>query len=215
MLAGAGKGFCAGLDKASFAAMASGDVGREFADIIGRTHGIANAWQQVTYVWRTLPVPVIAAIHGAALGGGFQIALGADIRYVALDARLAIMEIKWGILPDMGGIALMRELARSDVIRELAMTGRIFSGAEALTYGFATSLHADPVAAARSTAKEIAARNPEAVRAIKRLLNTAEDADAATILLAESKEQAALIGSPNQIEAVRAGMEGRTARFAD
>ena len=215
VLTGAGKGFCAGLDKASFAAMASGDAGREFADIIGRTHGIANAWQQATYVWRTLSVPVIAAIRGVAFGGGFQIALGADIRYVAPDARLAIMEIKWGLVPDMAGIALMRELARSDVIRDLAMTGRIFSGVEALTYGFATGLHADPLAAARSTAKEIAARNPDAVRAIKRLLNTASDADAAAILLAELKEQAALIGSPNQVEALRAGIEGRPGRFAD
>jgi enoyl-CoA hydratase/carnithine racemase len=120
----------------------------------------------------------------------------------------------------MGGIALMRKLARADVVRELAMTGRIFSGADfsgadALTYGFATSVHADPLGAARSTAKEIAARSPEAVRAIKRLVNFAIDADAAAILLAESKEQAALIGSPNQIEAVRAGMEGRPGRFAD
>jgi enoyl-CoA hydratase/carnithine racemase len=215
VLTGAGKGFCAGLDRASFAAMASGDAGREFPDITKRTHGIANAWQQVTYVWRTLSVPVIAAIHGVALGGGFQIALGADIRYVAPDARLAILEIKWGLVPDMGGIALMRELARSDVIRELAMTGRVFSGAEALTYGFATSLDPDPLRAARSTAKEIAAHNPEAVRAIKRLLNPASDNDAAAILVAESKEQAALIGSPNQIEAVLAGVEGRPGRFAD
>ena len=104
----------------------------KLGDLAKRTHGIANAFQQAAYVWRTLPVPVIAAIHGVALGGGFQIALGADIRYVAPDARLAILEIKWGIVPDMGGIALMRELARSDVVRELAMTGRIFSGAEAL-----------------------------------------------------------------------------------
>ena len=215
VLAGAGKGFCAGLDKASFAAMAGGGVGQKFHDIVARTHGIANAWQQAVYVWRTLPVPVIAAVHGVALGAGFQIALGADMRYVAPDARLAILEIKWGLIPDMTGIALMRELARSDVIRELAMTGRIFSGADALTYGFATALHADPLAAARSTAKEIAARSPEAVRAIKRLLNMASDADAAAILLAESKEQGALIGSPNQIEAVRAGMEGRPGRFAD
>ncbi len=214
VLAGAGKGFCAGLDKETFASLVAKGA-PALGDLTKRTHGIANAFQQAAYVWRTLPVPVIAAIHGVALGGGFQIALGADIRYVAPDARLAIMEIKWGIVPDMGGIALMRELARSDVIRELAMTGRIFSGAEALAYGFATSLQADPLAAARSTAKEIAARNPEAVRAIKRLLNTAKDADAATILLAELKEQAALIGSPNQIEAVRAGMEGRPGRFAD
>jgi enoyl-CoA hydratase/carnithine racemase len=215
VLAGAGKGFCAGLDRESFAAMAQGNAGQKFGDIVARTHGIANTWQQAAYVWRTLPVPVIAAIHGVAVGGGFQIALGADIRYVAPDARLAILEIKWGIVPDMGGIALMRELARSDVVRELAMTGRIFSGTEALAYGFATSIHADPLAAARATAKEIAARNPDAVRATKRLLNAASDNDAAAILVAESKEQAALLGSPNQIEAVRAGMEGRPGRFAD
>jgi enoyl-CoA hydratase/carnithine racemase len=214
VLTGAGKGFCAGLDMQSFAAMAQGNVGQKFGDIVARTHGIANAFQQAAYVWRTLPVPVIAAIHGVALGGGFQIALGTDVRYVAPDARLAIMEIKWGIVPDMGGIALMRELARADVVRELAMTGRIFSGTEALAYGFATSLHADPLAAARSTAREIAARNPDAVRAIKRLLNAASDNDAAAILLAESREQAVLIGSPNQIEAVRAGIEGRPGRFA-
>jgi enoyl-CoA hydratase/carnithine racemase len=109
----------------------------------------------------------------------------------------------------------VRELARSDVVRELAMTGRVFSGAEALTYGFATGVHADPLAAARSMAKEIAARNPEAIRAIKRLLNAASDNDVAAILVAESKEQAALIGSPNQIEAVRGAMEGRPGRFAD
>ena len=215
VLTGAGKGFCAGLDKASFAAMAGGGAGQKLADIVARTHGVANAWQQAAYAWRTLPVPVIAAIHGVAFGGGFQIALGADMRYVAPDARLAIMEIKWGLVPDMGGFTLMRELARSDVIRELAMTGRVFSGAEALAYGFATSLHADPLAAARSTAKEIAARSPDAVRGAKRLLNMATDADAAAILVAESKEQAALIGSPNQIEAVRAGMEGRPGRFLD
>jgi enoyl-CoA hydratase/carnithine racemase len=215
VLAGAGKDFCAGLDKLSFETMTGAEAGQKFADIVKRTHGIANAWQQAAYVWRTLPVPVIAVIHGVAFGGGFQIALGADIRYVTPEARLSIMEIKWGLVPDMSGIALMRELARSDVIRELAMTGRIFSGADALTYGFATGLHADPLAAARLTAKEIAARNPDAVCAIKRLLNMASDNDAAAILLAESKEQAALIGSPNQIDAVRAGMEGRPGRFAD
>ena len=215
VLTGAGKGFCAGLDKASFAGMAGGSAGQKFHNIVARTHGIANVWQQAVYVWRMLPVPVIAAIQGVAFGAGFQIALGADARYVAPDARLAILEIKWGLIPDMTGIALMRELARSDVVRELAMTGRVFSGAEALTYGFATGVHADPLAAARSMAKEIAARNPEAIRAIKRLLNAASDNDVAAILVAESKEQAALIGSPNQIEAVRGAMEGRPGRFAD
>jgi enoyl-CoA hydratase/carnithine racemase len=158
---------------------------------------------------------VIAAIHGVALGGGFQIALGADIRYVAPDARLSILEIKWGLVPDMAGIALMRELARADVIRELTLTGRVFSAAEAQSYGFATAVHADPLAAARETAREIAGRSPDAVRAIKRLLNRATDDDAAALLLAESREQAALIGSPNQIEAASAGLEGRPGRFVD
>ena len=170
-----------------------------------RTHGIANA-QQAAYVWRTLPVPVIAAIHGVAFGGGFQIALGADMRYVAPDARLSILEIKWGLVPDMSGIALMRELARSDVIRELAMTGRVFSGTEALAYGFATSLHADPLAAARATAKEIAARSPDAVRAVKRLLNQASDADAAAILLAEFEGAG---GAHRLAEPDRGGAGGR------
>ena len=101
VLAGAGKGFCAGLDKASFEAMAGGGAGQKFGDIVQRTHGIANAFQQAAYVWRTLPVPVIAAIHGVAFGAGFQIALGADMRYVAPDARLAILEVKWGLIPDM------------------------------------------------------------------------------------------------------------------
>src|ERR1700685_198175 len=166
VLAGAGKGFCAGLDKETFASLAAKGA-PALGDLAKRAHGIANAFQQAAYVWRTLPAPVIAAIHGVALGGGFQIALGADIRYVAPDARLSILEIKWGLVPDMSGVALMRALARSDVIRELSLTGRVFSGAEALSYGFATSLHADPLAAARATAKEIAARSPDAVRALK------------------------------------------------
>ena len=120
-----------------------------------------------------------------------------------------------GLVPDMGGVALMRELARGDVIRELSFTGRQFSGVEAVAYGFATAVHTDPLAAARATAAEIASKSPEAVRALKRLLNASADDDLVAILLAESKEQAALIGSPNQIEAVRAGVEKRAARFAD
>ncbi len=215
VLYGAGRGFSAGLDMASFASIAAGERDGLMADLEKRTHGIANLAQAAAFVWREAPVPVIAAVHGVAFGGGFQIALGADIRYVAPEARLSILEIKWGLVPDMSGVALMRELARSDVIRELSLTGRVFSGAEALTYGFATSLHADPLAAARATAKEIAGRSPDAVRAVKRLLNMASDADTAAILLAESKEQAALIGSPNQVEAVRAGVEGRPGRFVD
>ena len=140
VLHGAGRGFSAGLDMQTFASMALGRRDGLLADLTKRTHGAANAPQRAALVWRDLPVPVIAAIHGVALGGGFQIALGADLRYVAPDARLSILEIKWGLVPDMGGAALMRELARADVVRELAFTGREFSGADAAAYGFATAV---------------------------------------------------------------------------
>ena len=213
VLQGAGRAFCAGLDMGVLAIMASGGRDGFLADLGRRSYGLSNMAQRAVLVWRDIPVPVIAAIRGAAFGGGFQIALGADIRYAAPDARLSILEIKWGLVPDMGGIALMRELARSDVIRELAFTGREFGGADAVTYGFATAIHPDPLAAARATAREIASRSPDAVRALKRLLNQASDDDLAAILVAETREQAALIGSPNQVEAVKAGVERRPGRF--
>jgi len=215
VLHGAGRSFSAGLDMQSFASLASGRRDGLLANLTQRTRGEANAPQRAALVWRDLMVPVIAAIHGVAFGGGLQIALGADLRYVAPEARLSILEIKWGLVPDMGGIALMRELARADVVRELAFTGREFSGAEAVAYGFATAVHADPLGAARQTARTIASKSPHAVRALKRLLNASAGLDRAAILLAESKEQAALIGAPNQIEAIRSGVEKRPARFVD
>ena len=215
VLHGAGRGFSAGLDMQTFASMALGRRDGLLADLTKRTHGAANRPQQAALVWRVLPVPAIAAIHGVAFGGGLQIALGADLRYVAPDARLSILEIKWGLVPDMGGMAIMRELARADVVRELAFTGREFSGADAAVYGLATAVHADPLEAARATAREIASKSPDAVRALKRLLNPTADHDTAAILLAESKEQAGLIGAPNQIEAIRSSVEKRPPRFVD
>jgi enoyl-CoA hydratase/carnithine racemase len=183
------------------------------ADLLARTHGISNAAQQVAMVWREVPVPVIAAVHGVAFGGGLQVALGADIRIVAPDARLSVMEIKWGLVPDMAGMVLMRELARSDVVRELTFTGRIFSGEEALQIGFATRLSADPLAEALQMAHEIAGKSPDAIRAGKRLLNASLAQSAAELLMAESIEQKALIGSANQTEAVKANIERRAPQF--
>lgn len=218
VIAGRGKAFCAGLDMASFERMqqgAAGVLGEGAAgtDLLARTHGIANAAQQVAMVWREVPVPVIAAVHGVAFGGGLQVALGADIRIVAPDTKLSVMEIKWGLVPDMAGMVLMRELARADVVRELTFTGRIFSGEEALQIGFATRLSADPLAEALQMAHEIAAKSPDAIRAGKRLLNGAASQSAADLLMAESVEQQALIGSRNQVEAVKANIERRAPRF--
>jgi enoyl-CoA hydratase/carnithine racemase len=219
VIAGRGKAFCAGLDMASFQRMEQGAAGEVLgqsagsAGLVARTHGLANAAQQVAMVWREVPVPVIAAVHGVAFGGGLQVALGADIRIVAPDTRLSVMEIKWGLVPDMGGMVLMRELARSDVVRELTYTGRVFSGEEALQLGFATRLAADPLAEALAMAHEIAGKSPDAIRAGKRLLNASLAHSAAELLIAESVEQQALIGSTNQVEAVRANIERRAPRF--
>ncbi|MBU1361226.1 MAG: crotonase/enoyl-CoA hydratase family protein, partial [Gammaproteobacteria bacterium] len=172
VLAGRGKAFCAGLDMQSFERMGQSgatDVlgvlgGGASSDLLVRTHGIANAAQYIALLWRDLPMPVIAAVHGVAFGGGLQVALGADVRIVAPDARMSVMEIKWGLVPDMGGMVLMRQLARTDVVRELTFTGRIFSGEEALGLGFATRVATDPLAEALQMAHEIAGRSPDAIR---------------------------------------------------
>lgn len=208
VLSGEGRAFSAGLDMAS---MASGgaSAGKTLTD---RTHGLANIFQHVAWGWRELPVPVIAAVHGIAFGGGFQIMSGADIRIVHPAARLSIMEVKWGLVPDMAGIALWRTLVRDDVLRELTYTHREFSGEDALRYGFATRLSDDPHTEALALARTIAAKNPDAVRGAKRLYNAYND-DAERLLMAESVEQAAVIRTPNQVEAVMANIEKRTPRF--
>lgn len=214
VLHGEGRAFCAGLDVSRFREMGSEEGGRRFS-LADRTHGIANAPQQTAWGWRELPVPVIAAVHGVAFGGGLQIALGADIRYVSTDVKLSVMEIKWGLVPDMAGIALLRELVRGDVARELTYTGRIVGGDEAVRVGLATWAGSDPLERAREMARNIARSSPDAIRAAKRLLNRSADGDAAALLVSESSEQDRLMGSPNQVEAVRAGMEQRAATFGE
>jgi enoyl-CoA hydratase/carnithine racemase len=218
VLSGEGRAFCAGLDMANFAGMLDPD---RDAGVTGsgkladRTHGIANGPQAAAWVWRELPQPVIAAVHGVAFGGGFQVCLGADLRYAAPDTRFSIMEIKWGLVPDMAGTQLMKTLARDDVIRELTYTGRVFSAQEALEYGFVTRIAEDPLALALETAAEIASKNPEAQRANKRLFNAAPRLSPAEGLLMESEEQDEIIGRPNQVEAVMAELEKRRANFTD
>ena len=211
VLAGDGRSFCAGLDL-----MSLGSPGSLSSLPLGeRTHGNANIFQQVAMVWRKLPVPVIAAIHGVCFGGGLQIAGGADIRVVAPDARLAVMEMKWGIVPDMGGFALWRGHVREDVLRELTYTNREFSGIEAAELGFATHADTSPVTRATKIAHEIALRSPSAIRAAKSLFNRAQDLAVDEILVAESHEQQRLLGTKNQMEAVRSQMENRPGNFID
>lgn len=207
VLSGEGRGFCAGLDMASMASVGAG------VDINARAHGAANDFQQVAWGWRTLAVPVIAAVHGVAFGGGLQIASGADIRIAAPGTRFSVMEMKWGIVPDMAGFALWRGNVRDDALRELTYTAREFDADEALALGFVTRIAEDPLAEAMALARTIAGRNPDAIRAAKRLANL--EAGAAETLLAETREQAALLRTPNQIEAVMANMQKRAPSFSD
>ena len=218
VLSGEGRAFCAGLDMGRFAAMnekgGNGIAGGETRDLSARTHGLANFPQQAVWGWRQLPVPVIAAIRGVAFGGGFQLALGADMRFLAPDARMSIMEIKWGLVPDMAGTPILASLVRNDILRDLTYTGRIFSAQEALSYGLATRVCEDPLAAAFEVAGDIASKSPEAIRAAKRMLSNLA-VDPGPALLAESVEQMKLMGGANQREAVRANIEKRAPRFAD
>lgn len=208
VLSGEGRAFCAGLDMASMQAGGSG-TGRE------RNAQGAILPQHVTWGWRNLPMPVIAAVHGVAFGGGFQIMSGADIRIAHPASRFAIRETYWGLVPDMAGFPIWRGLVRDDVLRELTYTAREFDAAEALHHGFVTRLSDDPHAAALALAREIAARSPHAIRGAKRLCNMAHDADPRTMLQAETDEQIKVIGKPNMMEQVRAHMEKRAPVFVN
>ena len=208
VLSGQGRGFCAGLDMASMAAGGSG-MSRE------RNDQGSILPQHVTWGWRNLPMPVIAAVHGVAFGGGFQIMSGADIRIAAPGTRFAIREIHWGLVPDMAGFPIWRTLVRDDVLRELVYTAREFDAAEALAHGFITRIADDPHAAAMELARTIAGRSPHAIRGAKRLCNMAHDADPRTMLQAETDEQVKVIGQPNMLEAVAANMARRAPVFVD
>lgn len=211
VLSGEGRAFCAGLDLSSMAAGGSNPQ----AKLVDRTHGNANRAQEAAMTWRKCPVPVIAAVHGVCFGGGLQIASGADIRVVHPATRMAVMEMKWGLVPDMGGYALWRGLVRDDILRELTYTNREFSGEEALGLGFATMIDEDPLARATALAETIASKNPDAIRGSKRLFKVMQEEGEDAILLAESREQDGIMRTPNQVEAVMAEMEKRPPRFAD
>lgn len=211
VLSGEGRAFCAGLDTASFGRTPDANE----PELTERTYGNSNKFQQVAMTWRKLAVPVIAAMHGVCFGGGLQIASGADIRIVHPETRMSVMEMKWGLVPDMGGYALWRGLVRDDVLRELVYTNREFTGTEAQSLGFATYVEDDPLKRAIAIAREIASRNPGAIRAAKRLQAGMVERDTDAILLEESIEQHAIMRTPNQIEAVMAAMQKRPPKFED
>ena len=210
VLHGEGPSFCSGLDVASV--MASQSDGDGLASVQDE---VPNWFQRAAYDWVRLPVPVIAAVHGNCLGGGLQIALGADIRIATPDARLSVLEIKWGLIPDMSITQTLPRLVGIDVAKELTYTGRVISGSEAHALGVVTHLADDPLSAARELAAQIAECSPHAVRGAKRLYNEAWNRTAEEALALEASIQLELIGSPNQLVAVTAGMTKQPAEFAD
>ncbi len=219
VLSGEGRGFCAGLDFGSFQAMAGGPAPTQEAPekprrAIGDTEGrITHLGQQAAWVWQELEVPVIAAVHGAALGGGLQIALGADLRIVAPDAKLSVLEARWGLIPDMTGTVILPKLVGLDVAKDVTFTGRMVSGDEAVALGLATRVAADPRAAAMELATDLATKSPDALREGKRLLNLSGTRPLAEQLHDERVTMGSLIGSPNQVEATMAYFEKRPPSF--
>ncbi len=211
VLHGEGPSFCSGLDVMSIMASGSGTEG-----LLDPLRGETPNWfQRAAYDWLRVPVPVIAAVHGNCLGGGLQIALGADIRIAAPDARLSVMEVKWGLVPDMAMTRTLPRLVRLDVAKELTYTGRVLSGEEAAGLGLVTRVSQDPLGAARELAAEIAGRSPDAVRAAKRLYDESWTGTAEQTLALEAQLQLGLIGSPNQMAAVAAGFTSEPPEFVD
>ena len=213
VLSGNGRGFCAGLDMGSMQRLAqsNSDVGV----LHERDERPENHAQRPAFIWKRMPVPTIAAVHGVAYGGGLQIALGTDIRIAAPDARLSVLEIKWGLIPDMSITQTLRDLLPLDVAKELTFTGRVLSGSEAMDLGLVTRVEDDPHAAAMDLAREIAGKSPDAVRAAKHLFESSWHADERDGLALEASLQQELIGSPNQKEAVKANFAKRAPRFTD
>ncbi|MDH3747413.1 MAG: crotonase/enoyl-CoA hydratase family protein [Gammaproteobacteria bacterium] len=212
VLSGSGDNFCAGIDTAVFSdsnydAIAQG--------LQPQAPSPANMFQRAGYVWREVPVPVICAITGVAFGGGLQIALGADIRYAHPDAKLSIMEIKWGIIPDMAITTTARHVISADKLKELAFTGRIVDAREAASLGLVTSIHDDPLAYAEQMAAEIAGKSPDAIRSMKKLFNEGLLLAEEQSLALEARLQSGLLGGANQLEAVQANVQKRTPDFSD
>ena len=213
VLSGNGRGFCAGLDMSSFQVMSDRPAGSSAQNLQAKGDGPENHAQRPAYVWKKLPVPVIAAVHGVAYGGGLQIALGADIRIAAPDAKLSIMEIKWGLIPDMSLTQTLRDLIPMDVAKALTFTGQVLSGEEAKEYGLVTEISANPLEHAMAMANEIAGKNPDAIRFAKKLYEDSWHADEATGLALESSLQTTLMGTENQLEAIKANFEKRAPNF--
>ncbi len=203
ILEGAGRGFCAGIDVMSLSSLLGQDMQKV---LVERTHGERNRFQEFSLAWRDLDMPVIAALHGVCFGAGLQLAAAADIRIAAPDTKLSVMEMKWGLVPDMGGMVTLPKLLRGDVLRRLTYTAEVITAPHAVDCGLVTEIADEPAARALELAALIATQSPSAIRAAKRLAAVAETHTEPAVLMAEAQAQAALIGTPDQMAAIARGM---------
>lgn len=211
ILKGDGKAFCAGLD--------FGTVMKQPVKLLRSftKYGVkkTNLFQEVCWCWRELPIPVIVVLHGYCYGGGMQIALAADFRISTPDCQMSIMEIKWGLIPDMTGSVTLRELVPMDVAKELTMTGRLFDGTEAKAMNLVTRVAVDPLAEAQALAEAIAARSPDAISATKALFQNTWAASEREAFNEESRLQFKLLRSKNQRRAMKANADKKAPQFAN
>ena len=189
VLAGEGDAFCAGLDLRAALREPRGIATR----FVPRPWAGTNVFQEACWVWRRLPVPVIAAVHGHCLGAGIQLALGADLRVTTPDAQWSVREARWGLVPDMSGVRTLTEVVGLDVAKELTMTARMVDGTEAVRLGLATRVADDAVAAATELALEMAAHDREALARAKRLLDGAVGSSARRTFARERRAQLRLL----------------------
>ena len=213
VLSGNGSDFCAGIDIGVFAGRSAESALGDLMNPI--TQSGANFFQNAALCWRDLPVPVIAALHGSCFGAGFQIAMGADLRYAAPNVRMSIMEIKWGFIPDMGLTVTVPGTCAADKVRELGYTGKVIDSVEAMGAGLVTDVVEDPLDAAISIANEIAGKSPDAIRAMKGLFNNAWTGEINALLRYEAELQKSVMSGQNQKEAALANLQSRAPIFMD
>ncbi len=194
VVTGAGEDFCTGIDVKS----ALDSRSAAFKLLFKWLPGQSNLVQRVSSGWRTIPCPVIMALHGRVWGGGLQIALGGDFRIASPNTQLSILEARWGLLPDMGGTLALREQLPVDIAKYLAMTAKPLSATQALQCQLITEIDEDPVQRAMAIAAEIKCQSPDSVAAVKKLYNQSSWRSQAYALARESWYQIRILMGKNQ-----------------
>lgn len=203
VLSGEGPAFCAGIDTSVLA----GGLPVVLPSFVPRPWLGTNVFQEACWAWRRIPAPVVAVVHGHCYGAGLQLALGADFRFSTPDAKWSVMEAKWGLIPDMSGVHSLAQLVGLDTAKELSMTARTITGAEAKHLGLVTHVAADPHLAASELIDEILTRSPDSVAATKRVFEAAAPGRARHTFARERIEQARLLLATNTKIARQAAKE--------